>query len=441
MEDVSNSNEGDVHAGSEISPQLPPLQSDHQSTNDVPLSWASRPPDDERPWHRPPPIIPPLHSSWQFESSNGTEDKRHSFHSTPEFRSHPYFHHHSLPVPPPFQSSSIKLDGINPTTTNTNPSSIQIVPPVIPPHHIYRNPPASIQQFHAQSSMARTIDSTTSTYSRESSLKSNVPSTVKSPVENKSYIPPSTHPPFHIVPGPNNQSTHSRASSMTSSHQKSSMMHTVHSATSTCSRESALNSSISSKVPSLAEDKSRVTPTMKPPINIPGSFNQSSHSITSSLTSSHQTVRTPSIASTSELSMPTSHGQHHIATPNSNLTSSDMVGIMNGKSPDLLYLPNDFLPSNKKHITEIHGKRFWNYAVHFDRSLPEENPDDYQMGSFLTKLNSFYEEIHDNLTKCLLSHLVVGFFFKEKSIHFQQYCLIHSTLDQGKLLQSSCRRK
>ena len=139
--------------------------------------------------------------------------------------------------------------------------------------------------------------------------------------------------------------------------------------------------------------------------------------------------------------MPTSHGQHHIATPNSNLTSSDMVGIMNEKLPDLLYLPNDFLPSNKKHITEIHGKRFWNYAVHFDRSLPEENPDDYQMGSFLTKLNSFYEEIHDNLTKCLLSHLMVGFFFKEKSIHFQQYCLIHSTLDQGKLLQSSCRKK
>ena len=69
MEDVSNSNEGDVHAGSEISPQLPPLQSDHQSTNDVPLSWASRPPDDEGPWHRPPSIIPPLPSSWQFESS------------------------------------------------------------------------------------------------------------------------------------------------------------------------------------------------------------------------------------------------------------------------------------------------------------------------------------------------------------------------------------
>jgi hypothetical protein len=29
-------------------------------------------------------------------------------------------------------------------------------------------------------------------------LKSNVPSTVKSPVENKSYIPPSTHPPLFI---------------------------------------------------------------------------------------------------------------------------------------------------------------------------------------------------------------------------------------------------
>ena len=290
MKDVSNSNEGDVHAGSEIAPQLPPLQNDHQSTNDVPLSPESCPPADEGLWHHPPPIIPPICSSWHFESSNGTEDKCHSLHSTREFGSHPYFHHHSLPAPPPpFQSSSIKLDGINPTPTIPNHSSTRTLPPVIPARHIYRNPPASIQQFHEQSSMTRTVDPGTSTYSRESTLKSNVPSTVKSPAENQSYIPPSTHSPFHI-PGPYNQSTHSRASSMTSSHQKSSRTHTVHSATSTCSRESALNSSISSKVPSLAEDKSRVTPTMKPPINIPGSFNQSSHSITSSLTSSHQTV-------------------------------------------------------------------------------------------------------------------------------------------------------
>ena len=316
----------------------------------------------------------------------------------------------SLPARPPFQSSLIKLYGINPTTTNTNPSSICTLPPLFPPHHIYRNPPAAIKQFHAQSSMARTIDSATSMYSRESTLKSNVPSTVKSPVEYKSYIPPSTHSPFHIT-GPYNQSTHSRASSMTSSHQESSMMHTVHSATSTCSRESALNSSILSKVPSLAEDKSCITPTMKPPINRPCAFDQSTHSITSSLTSSHQTIRTPSVVSSSELSMPTSYGQHHIATPNSNLTSSDMVGIMNGKLPDLLYLPNDFLPTNRKHMNEIHGKKVWNYAVHFDRSLPEENPDDYQMGSFLTKLNSFYEEIHDNLTNCLLSHWKNPFIF------------------------------
>lgn len=416
MKDVSNSNEGDVHAGSEIAPQLPPLQNDHQSTNDFPLSPESCPPADERPGHCPPPIIPPICSSWHFDSSNGTEDKRHSFHSTQEFGSRPYFHH-SLPVPPPFQSSSIKLDGINPTTRFPNPSSTCTLPPVIPPRHIYRNPPVSIQQFHAQSRMTCTADPRTSTYSRESTLKSNLPSTVKSPVENQSHIPPSTHSPFHI-PGPYYQSTHSRASSTTSSHQKSSRTHTVRSATSTDSRESALNSSISSKVPSLAEDKSCITPTMRPPINIPGPFHKSSQSITSSLTSSHQTIRTPSIVSAGEFSMPTSHGQHHIATPNSNLTSSEMIGIMNGKSPDLLYLPNDFLPSNKKHITEILGKRFWNYAVHFDRSLPEDNPNDYQMGSFLTKLNSFYEEIHDNLTRCLLSHLMVGFFSRKHRFIF-----------------------
>jgi hypothetical protein len=30
-----------------------------------------------------------------------------------------------------------------------------------------------------------------------------------------------------------------------------------------------------------------------------------------------------------------------------------MVGIMNGKSPDLLYLPNDFLPTNKKKLMKL----------------------------------------------------------------------------------------
>jgi hypothetical protein len=56
-----------------------------------------------------------------------------------------------------------------------------------------------------------------------------------------------------------------------------------------------------------------------------------------------------------------------------------MVGTMNGKSPDLLYVPYDFLPKNKIHINEIDGSRVWTYAAHFDRSLPEENPDQSQI--------------------------------------------------------------
>ena len=188
-------------------------------------------------------------------------------------------------------------------------------------------------------------------------------------------------------------------------HIKSSMGHTINSATSTCSRDSTLNSSVSSNVNSLTRDGSCFTPTTKPTIHIPGPYNQSRDSRVSSLTTSSTVSGALSI-------VPTSNAQHDIPTPKSNLTSYDMVGILNGKSPDLLYLPSDFLPTNKKHINEIHGRKFWTYAVHFDRSLPEENPDESQLASFLTKLNSFYEEIHDNLTKCLLSHLMVGSLLK-----------------------------
>ena len=101
-------------------------------------------------------------------------------------------------------------------------------------------------------------------------------------------------------------------------------------------------------------------------------------------------------------------GPESHTTPNSNLTSYDMMGIMNGKSPELLYLPNGFLPTKKNQINEKHGKTICTYAGHSDRSLPEKNPNDSQMDSLLKRINMFYEEVNDNLTKCLLSHLMVG---------------------------------
>ena len=81
---------------------------------------------------------------------------------------------------------------------------------------------------------------------------------------------------------------------------------------------------------------------------------------------------------------------------------------MNEESPALLYLPIDFLPTKKKQIDTNHGNKIWSYAVHFDRSLPEKDPNDSQMESFLRRINMLYEEVNDNLTKCLLSHLMVG---------------------------------
>ena len=334
MKNACDSNGGDAHTGSEMSPPPPhPLRSNNTNANSVVLSSTPHLPSNNPLWHRPPPTLPPFCSSWQFEPSNATSSTR----SQIDYKYNQHSNHpltlesstHSPPIFAPYQKSSIANNGMNLTTTNTNPSSEPSLPPLFHPH----NPPTVIQ-------------------------------------------------PCHI---------------------KSSMGHTINSATSTCSRDSTLNSSVSSNVNSLTRDGSCFTPTTKPTIHIPGPYNQSRDSRVSSLTTSSTVSGALSI-------VPTSNAQHDISTPKSNLTSYDMVGILNGKSPDLLYLPSDFLPTNKKHINEIHGRKFWTYAVHFDRSLPKENPDESQLASFLTKLNSFYEEIHDNLTKCLLSHLMVGSF-------------------------------
>ena len=71
------------------------------------------------------------------------------------------------------------------------------------------------------------------------------------------------------------------------------------------------------------------------------------------------------------------------------LEENHLVEIMNGKPPDVLFLPIDFLPAKKKLIDDRHGFKIWTYAVHFDQSLPDKNPDDFQMQSFLKKMMLF----------------------------------------------------
>ena len=98
-------------------------------------------------------------------------------------------------------------------------------------------------------------------------------------------------------------------------------------------------------------------------------------------------------------SLQTSNDQHIITTNNLKLSSYDMIGIMNGKPPDMYFFQMIFFQQRKKLIDERHGYKIWTYTVHFDRSLPDKNPDDFQMQSFLKTIILLYEDIYDNLTK------------------------------------------
>jgi hypothetical protein len=186
----------------------------------------------------------------------------------------------------------------------------------------------------------------------------------------------------------------------------------MNSFTSTPSRATSSNSILPSIVKSAEWNYSTAPTITMPPFHTPSAFDPSTYSEASSLTSSHQTTGTSSAVNyTSDSktsSLQTLNDQHLITTNDSNLSSHDMIGIINGKPPDMLFLPNDFLPAKKKLIDERHGYKMWTYAVHFDRSLPDKNPDAFQMKTFLNKIMHFYEDIYDNLTKCLLSHLMVG---------------------------------
>ena len=87
------------------------------------------------------------------------------------------------------------------------------------------------------------------------------------------------------------------------------------------------------------------------PFYTPVDLNPSTDPTASSLMSSHQTRGESSAVNFSSYScsslLPTSKDGNPISTPDSNLTY-DMRGIMNGKPPELLYLPSDFLPTKKK---------------------------------------------------------------------------------------------
>ncbi len=179
-----------------------------------------------------------------------------------------------------------------------------------------------------------------------------------------------------------------------------------------------MNSNFPSAVKS-STDYSCATPSRIPPFHTPfhtpEDLNQSSYSTASSLASSQQPTRESlpvHFASQSCSSLlPISKDCNPISTPNLNLTSYDMGERMNGKLPELLYLLSDFLPTKKKQIDTNHGNKIWSYTFHFSSILPEKDPNDSQMESFLRRINMFYEEVNDNSTKCLVSHLMVVVMF------------------------------
>ena len=310
-----------------------------------------------------------------------------------------FLHHHPPPVVPPFKSSSV-LEPINTSTSSSpqnepNPSSMQVLPPDLHSHHPTQvlppplrpkqSPPPIIPPFYASK------DET-----GDPSMSNSNPSSTHTPttVDHSYYYYRNHQPeirPFHPPSG---------------------VVRSMNSFASTHSRATFSNSMLPSRVKSAAVIYQTAPTITMSPFHTPGAVDPSTYSEASSLTSSHQTTGTSSAvnytSASKTSSLQTSNDQHLITTNDSNLSSSDMIGIMNGKPPDMLFLPNDFLPAKKKLIDERHGYKIWTYAAHFDRSLPDKNPDDFQMQSFLTKIMHFYEEIYDNLTRCLLSHLMVG---------------------------------
>ena len=362
-----------VYPPSEITAQTPCIQNDLRNNNIQGLSYLPPPPLPRFSYH-PPPVVPPFRSSSMSESNwawnDDTTINDFSLSSMPVLPPPHFSHHHSPPVVPPFTSSSV-LEPINASTSSSpqnepNPSSTQVLPPDLqsyhptqvlpPPLRPKQSPPPIIPPFYA--SKDETGDPSTSNSNPSST---HTPTTV-----DHSYYYYRNHQP-EIRPF----------------HPPSGVVRSMNSFASTHSRATFSNSMLPSRVKSAAVIYQTAPTITMSPFHTPGAVDPSTYSESSSLTSSHQTTGTSSAVNfTSDSkasSLQTSNDQHRITTNDSNLSSSDMIGIMNGKPPDMLFLPNDFLPAKKKLIDERHGYKIWTYVVHFDRSLSDKNPDDVQM--------------------------------------------------------------
>jgi hypothetical protein len=136
-------------------------------------------------------------------------------------------------------------------------------------------------------------------------------------------------------------------------------LHAINMSASKYSSESSLSSIFMSAVKSSTAGYTNSAPSQTLS-HTPCTLNTSTYSRASSLTSSHQTTGSSSavhVPNDTQLSLlPTSRYQIPMTSPNSNLTSDDLMGIINGKLPELLHLQNDFLPI-KKLIDQKHGNK------------------------------------------------------------------------------------
>ena len=394
MSNASSYKGREAHAGSDSTPQKATLlQNGHPRKNGLDLHTATipRPPTpNSYSLPPPPPIIPPFHSSSFSEApkKNGLDfPTTIPLLPTPNSYSQP-----PPPIIPPFHSSSFSEAIENPSSISLNND------------HTYKNHCDLPTNHHPPQSK-------------------NLPSIIP-PIEvsltstskaNSSYT---LNPPHFCHPPLINRNTPNLPHQMKSCRNPPYVNGSCHAIDRSVSTGPSLNSNFPSAVKSSVQFNLCAAPGTMPishtPFHGPVDLNPSTESTTSSLTSSYQTNREGLSAlhfanySHSSL-LPHSKDGYGISTPDSNLMSHYTMGGGDSKPPDMLFLPSDFLPIKKKQIDKNHANKIWSYAAHFDRSLPETNPNDSQVEQFLSKINMLYEEINDILTKFLLSHLTVGY--------------------------------
>jgi hypothetical protein len=84
------------------------------------------------------------------------------------------------------------------------------------------------------------------------------------------------------------------------------------------------------------------------------------------------------------------------------LDSTAMNSILNGNDGYNVCLPSDFLPVKRENIKNSIAEKNWEFANHFDRSLPHTLPTEEEKKSFVNKLTEFYDKAYDVLSHKLL---------------------------------------